>query len=960
MSGSTISRRLSVIVFLSIAITVLGITAASVWREADRYAQFLSSELQATAGVFATAVSGPTAERDRNGILRVLKAIGRVPGLSYARVEDSWGRVLAEIGTGVRLKGATSGTADRLGLLQGQAVEISVPVIRSGTKIGTLSLLTYPVDLWPRIWAGIRDILIWALIAGSLGLLASVRLSRGITKPIRNLTDTMATVRSEQEFSRTVEGGSIRELSVLADSFNDMMDNIRERDDRLAKHRDRLEDDVADRTRDLLVAKDEAEAANAAKSDFLATMSHEIRTPMNGMLVMAELLTKADLSENLRRYAEVISSSGRSLMTIINDILDLSKIEAGKLDLETTDMRISAVIRDVLVLFQERAAEKQLDLAGFIDPAVKDAVLSDPVRLRQIVGNLVSNAIKFTETGHVAVNVTVLGGREHSGHQSLRISIEDTGIGIPQDKVATIFEAFSQADQSTTRKFGGTGLGLAICKKLAESFHGRLYAESTVGKGSKFIIEINVETAAEQPVFTLPDGLAMDRAILVVTGGESARNLEHNLRDLGTDEILDLGDMVETSLPAIAAGLGAGDVLFADLEILSALPKSSFEDRLNGPYFIAISTVGAVGSDDACATGRADAISYRPVLRPDLVEAFAMLTPEYRATMRTGMDTAPAQGGGLAETMLWPSAKVLVADDSPVNQEVAREALSRFGIVPEIVENGAEALRAASERDFDLILMDCSMPVMDGYEATRRIREQENGRVPIVALTAQVMDEARFDWQSAGMDSMLAKPFTLDQLRSCLDDHLDAGEMAALPEPEKLQTPNQATEPVTEASISDDLSSPANHSVQPISRGDSVPESQLSVGTGSRLAILQTDHLDTLAGGAGDGRTALLDRILSLFEKHAPPSLEQIAALIDAGDSKALVEAAHSLKSMSANIGAERLAEFCGDMEKAAKAGAVPEDPRALNIVFGETLDAVRMFKAVLSPDADALSGLGW
>lgn len=933
--------------------TVLGITFASVWREADRYAQFLSSELRATAGVFATVAGPATAQKNRSGILRVLKAIGRVPGLAYARVEDRWGRVIAELGAGVKLAGneVESGAVDRLELLRGRPVELKVPVINGGVEVGALVLVTYPVDLWPRIWAGIQDILLWALLAGILGLLAATRLSRGITGPIGALAETMSRVRNEQDFTSTVEKAPIRELAVLTDSFNDMMSNIRERDDRLARHRDRLEQDVADRTHDLSIAKDDAESANAAKSDFLATMSHEIRTPMNGMLVMAELLTKADLSENLRRYAQVISSSGQSLMTIINDILDLSKIEAGKLDLEATDMRLSHVLRDVLTLFQERAAEKGLDLVGAVSPSVRDAVLSDPVRLRQVIGNLVSNAIKFTDRGHVAVRVEALPGQTEetgAGVQSVRITIEDTGIGIPEDKVATVFEAFSQADQSTTRKFGGTGLGLAICRKLAESFGGRIYAESVFGQGSKFHVELDLKSALEQPVLCWPDGLPVTRAVVAISGEQSRLALADALDLFGIEAVI--------RDPEAASDPDAGDLLFADLDAVRKLDKSGFADRPHGPFYMAVCPVGAVGADEAIARGEVDAIVHRPVLATDLVEALPALTDDGRKAALA--EQKP--GGGIAETMSWPTARVLVADDSPVNQEVAREALTRFGIVPDIVANGAEALEAASDNSYDLILMDCSMPVMDGYEATRRIRAGETGRVPIVALTAQVMDEAKFDWQTAGMDSMLAKPFTLDTMRACLVEFLPA-ERAARPEtgsslPDADAVPIESPERLP-------------HSADPgvafeDDAGPVGPQLQGAAATtpASRMAILRTDHLDALTAGAGGDGSAFLERILTLFEKHAPDAMDHLSGVVGQADPTATAEAAHALKSMSANIGAERLADLCAQIEAAAKSGRPPTDIAPIVTTFQETLDSVAMFKLMANPDsaADALSGLGW
>jgi len=265
-----------------------------------------------------------------------------------------------------------------------------------------------------------------------------------------------------------------------------MLAQISVRDTALSRHRETLEQTVAERTRELRMARDSAEAANKAKSDFLATMSHEIRTPMNGVMVMAELLAAAELPPRQQRYAEVIVRSGQSLLTIINDILDLSKIEAGKLDLEQVAVSPCGVIDDVMSLFWERASSKGLDLAAFVTPDVPHLIIGDPVRLNQVLSNLVNNALKFTENGHVAVHVRAVGRNGDS--VALEFSVIDTGIGIPADKIGKLFEAFSQADQSTTRKFGGTGLGLAICRKLIEDHGGSIDLRSEENRGTTVLL----------------------------------------------------------------------------------------------------------------------------------------------------------------------------------------------------------------------------------------------------------------------------------------------------------------------------------------------------------------------------------------------------------------------------------------------------------------------------------------
>ena len=312
-----------------------------------------------------------------------------------------------------------------------------------------------------------------------------------LTQPIRELASVMAEVGAKQDFSRRMpEARRKDEAGVLGEAFNGMIDNIRERDQRIAHHMETLEQTVEDRTRDFRLAKEEAENANAAKSDFLATMSHEIRTPMNGMMVMAEMLASADLSQRHRRYAEIITRSGASLLTIINDILDLSKIEAGKLDLEAVPFSPERMVEDVASLFWEKARSKGLELAVRIAPEVPLQVIGDPTRLNQVVTNLVNNALKFTETGGVTIDLSAeaQGPERAAAHRRSR----DTGVGIEASRIGAIFEAFSQADQSTTRKFGGTGLGLTVCRRLIDAMGGEIVVTSEVGKGSIFTVVVDL------------------------------------------------------------------------------------------------------------------------------------------------------------------------------------------------------------------------------------------------------------------------------------------------------------------------------------------------------------------------------------------------------------------------------------------------------------------------------------
>ena len=718
---------------------------------------------------------------------------------------------------------------------------------------------------------------------------------RGITRPLQQLVAAMARVRKHQTFDVSLEDAGDREVGVLIDGFNAMLSDIRERDLRLDAHRRNLEQEVADRTHDLREARDAAEAANRAKSDFLATMSHEIRTPMNGIMVMAELLTQAEMPPRQRRCAEVIANSGHSLLAIINDILDFSKIEAGKLDLESVPFEAAQLGDTVVSLFAERARSQGLDLAALVDPATPRTIAGDPVRLTQIVSNLVNNALKFTEQGYVHVVIGPQPGRP----AFLSIAVTDTGVGIPADKLATIFDAFSQADQSTTRHYGGTGLGLAICKRLVGAMGGHIDVTSEPGRGSTFTVTVplaapgaaaaGVTRARDWPRMEPKDGVPAF-CVIDLAGQATVATATRYFSAFGYS-VVPGGDADGAALVCVDA---------------ARLPAARLDRRHGGGLVvIAVADFGDTSADRLVDGGFADAILTKPLLRTDVEELLRRIAAG-SALMAREADVKRA-----AEPR-FSGLKVLVADDSAVNREVAVAALARLGATAHTVENGTQAIIAVRNQTFDVVLMDGSMPDVDGFAATRRIRAEERSearrRLPIVALTAHVIGTSANAWRDADMDDVVYKPYTLGQLRACF----------------QRLFPDWAT---------DD----ASPGPKVIALQDGSEAGGADTGP-DRAGLLDIGIFQELQEIDGPDSETFVRRVFGLYLDHAPRVRDQIALAFRDGDREECAQAAHALKSMSQNIGARAVAASVEAIERCARETGMPDSAELDQ--FNRLLDA--------------------